>query len=258
MKKNILIIICFIAVGLLVFSCTKNELRLTEYELPSGKAYVRFAFYSPATATSSVIVKVNDVKVNGATTSITAGLYPSVINTPDYASISPTGNIKLSIPNIGTSNDSIVVFTGTLALEAGKFYAFTLADSGSRRTAFAIPDNLGALPDSGFFNIRFINAMGNSPAFDLVRVDSTSSTVVVRDTIARGVSFKSASTFIKQPITPTNSFLRYRFVANGVSIGQATLPATAVNKRSITFYATGIFGGTGSFAPGVSSFIYNQ
>jgi len=248
------------------FACDKNELRLTEYDLPQDKAYIRFALFSPGTP--STMIKVNDVKINGATTSGNGGFFPSIVNSPDYSAITPNGNFRLSLPNTGTGNDSVLLYSGTLAVEAKKFYSVCLADTGISRTLFAIEDKLGALPDSGYVNIRLINAQPKLEALNLIRIDSTSSTVVVRDTIARNIAYKSATDYIKTSISPlplptppgNYSFLRFRVVtASGLTVGSVSLPTSPTpNQRSMTAYAFGFSNGTGVYAPGVVGFIYNQ
>ena len=77
MRNTRIIIIVLIIAGSL-FGCDKNELRLTEFDLPTDKAYVKFALLSPGTP--AVMIKVNDIKINGASTSGTAGFYPSTTN----------------------------------------------------------------------------------------------------------------------------------------------------------------------------------
>lgn len=255
----------FFTVGFL--ACDKNELRLTEYDLPKDKAYIRFALLSPGTP--STMIKVNDVKINGSTTSGNGGFFPSVINSPDYAAITPNGTFHLSLPNTGTGNDSVLLYNGSLAVEAQKFYSVSLADTGINRTLFAIEDQLGALPDNGFVNIRLINAQPNLETLNLIRIDSTSSTVVTRDTIARNIAYKSATNFIKTSILPlplptppgNYSFLRFRVVTStsGLTVGSVSLPSSPTpNQRSMTAYAFGFSDGTGVYIPGVTSFIYNQ
>lgn len=248
-----------IIAALFIAGCEKNELRLTVYDLPTDKAYARFYFLSPGTP--SVMIKVNDIKLNGSNTAGSGGLFPSIVNQPDYASVPPNSVMKLSLPNIGTLNDSVVIFTGNIGLAAGKFYAVTLADTGADRTLFANETILSPVPDSGFFYIRFINAMAKSPSLSLIRIDSASAAIVTRDTIVKNLDFKASSNFIKLPISGTNANVRYRMASStGVNVGTVqTPPATAtLNQRSITYYATGFANGTGIYVPTLSAAIFNQ
>jgi len=266
MKKNKIILTIFVVMAIGFFACTKNELRMTEFYLPTDKAYTRFALLSPNT--SNVMIKINNVKINGAVTNGFLGFYPSAIGTPDYAAVEPGGAFKLSLPNVSTQNDSVVIFTGNLNLEANKFYSAVLSDTGVNRTLWAVSDDelqKASLPDSGFYNLRLINAMVNTPSgLDLIRVDSLNATTVIRDTLARNVAYKSGSALIKTPISnlPSYTFLRYRLVNSATKqpIGGVLTPpqGATVNYRTITMYATGFANGTGSNASGSVGFVFNK
>ena len=271
MKINYKTWLSVFIIALITVSCEKNDLRLTQFDLPADKAYVRYVFLSPNTP--AVVIKVNDIKVNGSTTSGSAGLFPSITSAADYSATIPNGNLKLTLVNTGTANDSVVLFSNTLSLTANKFYTVTLTDTAADRTVFALEDEV-SFADSGFFRIRMINAMPKSPAINLIRIDSNSSTVVIRDTIARNVAYKTGSNFITTsvspailtPATPTTpavsySFLRFRVVnVNGQQIGGPITPLTAAtaSKRSFSFFAAGFANGTGALAPGVTTFVYNK
>lgn len=258
-NRIVTILVCFFLPATLFIACEKNELRLTQYELPADKSFVRFVFLSPNTP--SVMIKVNGIKINGSNTPGNGGLFPSTSTNPDYAAVVPDGAVRLSLPNTGTANDSVLIYTGSLSLTANKYYSVVLSDTGADRTLFAVEDKLGALPDSGFANIRFINGLGKSGPLSLIKIDSTSATVVARDTLVRNIAFKSGTEFIKVPISPVNSFLRYRVInAAGITIGGTVTPpaANSSNKRSLTFFAGGVNNGTGATAPYLIGFIYNQ
>ncbi len=136
------------------------------------------------------------------------------------------------------------------------------ADTGVDRTVFAIQDISPPIPDSGFMNIRFINAMAKTEALSLIRVDSASPTVVVRDTVASNIAFKQASNFIKVRIASTNAFLRYRMVitSTGMPVGGTLTPGTSVslNYRSGTIYGSGFGNGTTTWAPFISGIHLNK
>lgn len=241
--------------------CEKNKLRLTDFDLPTDKAYVRFAFFSPGSP--SVMIKINDIKINGSNTAGNGGAFPAILNVPDYAAVPPNGIMRLSLPNIGTNNDSVLVFTGNIGLQQTKFYSVTLADTGVDRTLFSVEDVLPPVQDSGFFNIRIINAMAKSPAISLIRVDSASPTVFTRDTIVRNLAFKGNSNFIKVPISGVNANVRFRiFNTAGINLAQITTPSASgnqsVNRRSVTIYASGFSNGTSTLAPALSSPFYNK
>ena len=261
------ILLIVIACGLLN-SCEKNVLRTTETFLPEDKAFAKFYLISPNTP--NVMIKANDAKLNASTPGF-GGVFPSTVTFPDYVAIPTNSVVKFSLPNLGTSNDSVVIFSNQVALEAKKYYSLTLADTGIDRTLFTIlDDNSNALPADSSYNIRLVHAMAKSPNLSLVRVDSTSSTSVIRDTIIRDVAFKGASNFVTVPVyskrigtsASFHSFVRYRLVitATGVSIGNLITPAqtTGINQRNTSIYAIGFINGTGNLAPVLSQIVYNK
>ncbi len=262
MKKIILILVIAVTV-LQITGCEKVGLRLTEYSLPSDKAYVKIALFSPNTP--SVMIKANDAKLNGATTSGSGGFFPATSTFPDFAAVAPGATIKLSLPNLGTQNDSVVLFTGQLGLNANKFYSVTLADTGINRTVFSIEDNYLPQIDS-FLSVRLINATVGA-SLNFIRIDSLNATDVVRDTLARNIPYKGTSGFVSVKTfgrSPVSSFIRLRVVTSaGVPIaGSVTPPQTLAtgSRRSVTVYTTGFANGTAApFLPTMfSTAITNQ
>jgi hypothetical protein len=255
------IILSVLAFATALIACEKAGLRLTEYSLPTDKAFVRVVLLSPGTP--NVMIKANDVKLNGANTGGNGGIFPSTFTFPDYAAVTPNATIKLSLPNTGTQNDSVVLFSSNLGgLVANKYYALTLSDTGINRTVFNIEDQFLPQKDS-FLSVRLINAtVGSSLTF--IRVDSNSATDVVRDTLARDVAYKASSGFISVKTFTTRAFIRLRtFNSNGLNIaGQVIPPQTLAtgSRRSITVYSTGnIASTTAPFAPAlITNAVTNQ
>lgn len=258
MKKYLINIISSALVIYGLSACQKSELRATEYDLPTGKAFVRFVLSSPGTP--SVMIKVNDKKINGNFTSGATGIFPANSTIAEYAAVEPNGALKLSLPNTGTTNDSVVLFTGNMVTTSGTFYTTILADTGSTRSLLSFTDNPGSFSDSGFTRLRFINATGKSPGLTLIRIDSSTASLVTRDTLFRNVSFGNATEFITIPTNPVNAFLRYRLInsSSGAVVGAPLSPLTgnSSNRRAITVISGGVWGTT--FAPGISFQIVNQ
>lgn len=256
-NRNLFLVLSAVIVA--IAACDKTELSSTEYDFPDGKAYVRFAMLSPAT--SSVMIKVDTTKII-ASTSGSSGLFPIFANVANYAVVNPGGTVRVSLPNTSTSNDSVLIFSGKLNLEAGKYYSVTLADTGVDRTVFVIDDVFSSLPPDSMMNIRFINAMAKTQPLSLIRVDSTSPTVVTRDTIFRNIAFKEASPFVRVRVFPRNGLIRYRMVVTSTNqpIGPSPIftPSTALFYRSVTFYGSGFGNGTGLFVPNLIGPVYNQ
>lgn len=246
-----IIFILFTAVAFVqITSCEKAGLRLTEYSLPGDKAFIKLALFSPGTP--AVMIKANDAKLNGANTNGSGGFFPSTATFPDFAAVAPGATIKLSLPNVGTQNDSVVLFTGQLGLEANKFYSVSLADTGINRTVFAVEDSYIAAKDS-FLSVRLINATVGS-SLNFIRVDSATATDVVRDTLARNIPYKGTSGFISVRTFTTRPFIRLRAVTSaGVPIAGTVIPPQTLqtgSRRSVTVYTIGFANGTtGAFLP---------
>lgn len=258
MKKYFLNIITVGIVFSGLSSCEKSELRATEYDLPTSQAFVRFALLSPGLP--AVMIKVNNNKINGNNTLGNLGLFPSNAGIAEYAAIPPNGSLSLSLANTGTVNDSIVLFTGKMSTDAGRFYTTVLADSGTSRSLISVLDDFGNFADSAFTRLRFINATGKSPGLTLIRIDSSTATVVRRDTLFRNIAFSQSTSYITIPTNPENAFLRYRLVqtATGTLVGAPFIPlvGNASNRRATTVISGGIWGTT--FTPGISLQIVNQ
>ncbi len=254
------ILLATFCIGIAVSSCEKAPLRSTITFLPTDKAFVRIALFSPNTP--AVMIKANDVKLNGNTTSGNGGFFPATTTFPDYSAVPAGSTFKLALANTGTQNDSIVLFNNKLDIEAGKFYSITLADTGINRTTFSIPDKFLPPVDS-FLSVRLINAMVGS-TLTLIRVDSTSATDFVRDTLARNITYKGTSGFIAVKTFTLRAFIRIRIVStiNGRSYGTPQIPPQSLatgSRRSITYYAFGFEDGTiAPYLPALSAHITNQ
>jgi hypothetical protein len=275
--KRLKQIIYFIGVILIINACGKTELRTTENIFPAAdRSLIKFFLLSPNTA--SVMIKANGAKINSLSSG-SGGIFPGIINSSsEYAALIPNSNISLALPFVGTGNDSIVIFNGSIISEANKNYSVTLADTGVDRTLFIVNDNAGSLPSDSSYSIRLVNAMAKSPNISLLRIDSTNATQVIRDTIVRDISYKSASQYINVPLTAKvnpastttpksiHSFLRYRLIltTTGLSVGGTITPPQTVsspglNQRYISVYASGFATGTGIYSPALqTTIVYNK
>ncbi|MGI8582338.1 MAG: hypothetical protein ACR2KX_09075 [Chitinophagaceae bacterium] len=258
--RNFKFIVLFFCHSAAILSCEKAPLQSTDTFLPTDKAFVRIALLSPGTP--NVMIKADDVKLNGNTTPGYGGIFPATFSFPDYAAVPANGTFKLSLANTGTQNDSVVLFNTKLDVQAGKFYALTLSDTGINRTAFLIEDQFVLQKDS-FLSVRLINAMVGS-LLNLIRVDSATATDVVRDTLARNIPYKGTSGFISVRTITTRPFIRIRVTSatDGISIGASQIPPQTLatgSRRSITYYAAGFINGTvAPYTPTIFSAVTNQ
>jgi hypothetical protein len=122
-------------VGLLLGSCKKNELNLNKNAVETDGAFLKIGWFSPATSTQGVQLKINDTRVSyllglGFTSTTQyampypgGGLNTGGNNKSDYLSVAPgTLKVSLSVPKKGTNTDSISVISGDVTVEQGKFY----------------------------------------------------------------------------------------------------------------------------------------
>jgi hypothetical protein len=204
----------------------------------------------------SVNIKVDGQKVNGGTISGSSGLFPSTTSSPDYVTLKPNGVLVISIPNVGTEKDSVVILTNTLNLSASSYFSGVVADTGVNRAFFTVTD-VAQIADSGFVNYRIINAIPNA-TINVIRIDSTSTTSVTRDTIARNIAYKSSTGFLKVATAITGGpTVRIR-IATTSGLNLITSAPGFTNRRVITQYASGFAGGTSSFAPNLGNLVINK
>jgi len=250
---------------IIFISCEKSELRLTETFLPTDQAFVRFNLHSPNTL-GSVAIKINDQKINGNLTSPISGVFPAVVNTPEYAAVPVGSNFKLSILRTASLTDSVLLFSSNLQLEKNKFYSVYLADTFSTRSLFILEDNDASLVDTAFVKLRLVNAMPNT-ALSFIEIDSLNPTSVKRDTLSRNIAFKSSSGFLTVPLrNPTNAPLRFRIVSSSTGATVASFNPTVAYAtagtfsagRSMTITISGFLGGTSPYSPSLQSTIYNK
>lgn len=262
---------CLLA-GTIFNACKKNNIDPLEYDTEFTTAMVKIAHCSPGMP-ASVNFKINGQKINGglipymgtSSTSSQTSVFPGNIRTgmtADYLTIERSGELVVSVPNLATPNDSLVMFRTQLApltLIERNYHSLVLADTGVNRTLFRVFDDNRTWADSGFNKIRIINAIPNSTALDFIRIDSINATTVTRDTIAKNVAYRSSSPFITNKFISGSGF-RYRIVQSGTGVVLANYSSVLIapNRRVLTFYAYGFRGGTGSFVPVLSDIVINN
>jgi hypothetical protein len=173
------------ALAYLFSGCEKDRLRLPVTSgVAMNAAYVKVMYYSP-TPNYDFVLKIDTAKV-GKT------FFYSLVSPADgstYYSV-PGGNVtgKFVWPFTGTSQDSLVHFTFTHNLEAGKFYSILVADTGIKARTIPLEDDL-TLPAENKAKVRFVNAMYTIPAVDVKLADGT--------VLAENVAFGTASNYVE-------------------------------------------------------------
>jgi hypothetical protein len=271
-KLSVNYVLYFLMLATIISACKKNTIDPLEYNTDFTLPLAKIANCSPGMP-ASVNFKIDGIKINGGlipymgttSTSTTTAVFPGNIRTgltSDYITIAKTGELVVSVPNLATPNDSLVMLRSqlaTLALVERNYHSLVLADTGVSRTIFRVYDDNMAWADSGFNKIRLINAIPNSVALDFIRIDSVSTTSVTRDTIARNIAYRSASTFITNRFVSGSGF-RWRVVQSGTGLVIANYSSVLVapNRRVLTMYAHGFRGGTGAFVPVLSDIVINN
>lgn len=258
MKRTISAI--FILAAVLTFvACEKNQQRLIDTSGVEGKALLKLNYAMPhlqtATTAAFVQLKLNGERV-GTVGGSTAYAYPfpgGGLNTAgasyaDYLSVNPGATtITVSKPNVGTNNDSVVLFTGSVTLDAGKNYTAHLADTGTNATVVLVENNV-SLPDSGVSRYTFVNLHPNQPALDLYHGTTK---------MASNIPYKGTSPEFTIAAGTAGSWTIRPAGAAPTSTALHTYSNTIPNQRVLTVFARGYTGITGIRAPAIS-LMYNR
>src|SRR5215213_7704294 len=146
--------------------CKKNEITYGDFSIVTPEqGLLKINYASSYTANPGIHLEVNNKRVSNIITGRTpfpGGGYNTLGDSrPDYLAVSP-GNtsITVAVPNKGTNTDSVVLFTGTTTIEAGKNYTAHITDTANKTKLFVTVDEF-SLPDSGFAKFKFVNLMPN-------------------------------------------------------------------------------------------------
>jgi hypothetical protein len=253
MKRTISAFIILASVFVFL-GCEKNTQRLIDTSVPEGKALIKINYAMPFAVNNSVQLKVNGTRVSSLLTYDTpfpgGGLNTGGGSYPDYLAVSPGSNvITISRPNVGTANDSILLFTGTVNLEANKNVTLHVTDTGANANIVMIADNINFI-DSGFSRYTFVNLMPNVTALDLYYGTSTTP-------VATNIPYKGKSPEFTLVAGSGGSWAIRPAGALPTSTALATYANTIPNQRSMTVFSRGYSGAASPRNPAVS-LIYNR
>ena len=225
--------------------------------------HVKFIHAYPY-ATPSFAVPANGPTVqltyNGAQFSATpislGGTYPA---SPGYAS----SDRGLSFIDLGirmstgippaTVRDSFL-FTTPNPFVRGKYYSFFFADSiaNANKRILVVEDEIRAPGGPNLYRIRFVNLLANMPtATPTLDLYSTRAKAV----IFTGIPARGVTPFLEYPIQGVNTSdtLQIRYAGSPTII--ASLNGVALQGQiSLTVFARGLVGATGTRAPGISTY----
>lgn len=242
------------ALSAVMFSCKKNELRSAPFEFTEGNALLKINHACPYAKNPGIMIKVNGEKVSSLITYSTpypgGGLNTGGNSYADYLSIKPGDNtISLSIPFVGTNQDSVLLHEGVYNLQANIYQTVHFTDT-TENTAGVTTIDASAKPDSGFTQYRFVNLIPNSTGIDLY---------FGTEKVAANVPYKGTT----EPfLLPAGNSLTWtlRDAGGATTLGTAyTSASTVANQRVFTIYARGYRGlATSDIRSPKVSFVYNK
>jgi hypothetical protein len=239
--------------GMMLFSsCFKKDVSITTLETypASDIAYVKFintytAAY-PTTVTPAagplVNVYINDVKINGTSTSAPIAYAAAFPQSPSYTAVKPGLGINIKVILNRTNNTPVVgdtISNKNYDLGVNSYTTFYITDTIPNPTPFnpyvvSMQELITNAP-VGFFRARFVNMI---PSTDTLEVFSPRLNAV----IFKGQLYKNASEIIELPTYTTTDALVLRRVNTTTSL--ATLSLLPTSERFYTVYCTGNITGT--------------
>lgn len=234
-KKTLLVI----PVVLLSFiGCKKNFLKVSEFKAPDSSAYIKIAYLSNPVRNTSVQVKVNGERVSNLISYATGfpggGTNITGSNVNDYLPVKVGSTITFTIPNTGTNNDSVMLYTTTLNLGVNERHTLFVVDTLPNVTSFTVKDEQQR-PDSGNISLRFIHAMPNVPAVDLYKNQTL---------LASNIAYKSATAYLTTPVGNSDTFKIRTAGAAATATPIVTRPFATANQRVYNFLSRGYTGGS--------------
>ncbi len=253
MKKQ-LIYLSILVMVLAAAGCEKEPKTALQYYGDYLTDYARLKVVNAAPSLRSFHVWVNNVKINGATANAPLA-FGSLWPAQDYSAVpSGVGSVSVVYPATAARPDSVYRALAS-AMQPGSYYSLIVTDSVARpNKAVFVADDFGAMTDSGYYKLRFVNAIGNSTPLDVYSQRQGR-------VIASNIAYGSGTAFIKLPLafvytstgTSTTDTFYLRRTGTGTNlafvppappaaagIGSA-LSLTPSNQRAITIYARGNF-----------------
>lgn len=240
-------------------ACERESVVPSPSESPVGKANLKVIYAMPYFVDVPVQVKVNDKAVSNLLTHTTpfpgGGLNTGGGSYDHYLGVEP-GSVKVSIavPQKGTAIDSLLFYTGTVSLEADKYYSLFITDTAANATQYLVTENMERPVDPLTTRYKFVNVMPNAPALDLY-FDSVK--------MASNVPYLGTSADF---LVPRDSVVKISIRLAGAPFSTApiyTYPVAATTfytvpkNRVMTVYANGYNGGVGANRIGMVSLFYN-
>ncbi len=239
-------------------SCTKKTEYLAERTfVQADNALLKINYLSAYAANPGVQLFINSTRVSGVITGRTpfpgGGYNTNGSSFPDYLALTPGANaLSIAIPKKGTNVDSVVLFTTSLSLAAGKNYTAHITDTGANTKVKVITDSLSE-PENGKAKYIFLNMMPNVAFADLYYGASK---------VAGGISYLNSSPYFTLPSVPAFSDT-FKIRETGTSPTSTPLAFyvssnTLLNKRVYSAFALGYKGSAAANTKPYISFLLNK
>ena len=239
MKRSFSFLLLCSFATLVFYACTKNVLPVPYTYVSGQQASLKINYASAYRANPAVQLKVNDERVS---TVISypfpypgGGLNTNGNSTPDYFAVNAGSNkITIAIPKAGTNIDSVVLYTTTVSVEAGKYFTAHIADTTANTQTVLVPEDV-ASPDSGFSKYRFVNLLPDQTAVDLYFGTTK---------LASAIPYKGASPYFTIISTTAAQWAIRPAGALATTTALTTYPTgttvnTVPNQRVFTVFARG-------------------
>ena len=150
----------------LMTACKKNTLTVSPFEVSNGKGLLKINYASPYAKNPGIQIKIDGARVSNLITYATpypgGGLNTGGSDYPNYLALTPgTHTVALSVPKVGTSEDSIPLYSTSVTLNADEFKTLHVSDTLTFTKSIETID-FAALPDSGYSKFRFVNLIPGS------------------------------------------------------------------------------------------------
>jgi Domain of unknown function (DUF4397) len=245
------IVICFL-------SCTKKTDYLATQTFKNGTdALLKINYLSAYPANPNVQLSIDGIRVSGLIVGRTpfpgGGFNTNGSSFPDYLSLTP-GSKKLSIaiPKKNTNEDSVVLYTTQLVIEAGKYYTAHVTDTFAKTKSVLLEDVFDYF-SSGLSKYRFINMMPNVALADLYYGPTK---------IAGGISYLASSNYFTLPsvpaVTDTFKIRETGTAATSTPLAFFISGSTVLNQRTYSVFTSGYKSATATATKPYVSFLLNQ
>lgn len=255
------IAIAAVALSFALTACKRNELDLVATTpAADNAAFVKIVHASAYATNYTVQLKLNDVRVSNNISYSTpfpgGGLNTGGSTQPWYLAVDPgTTAVKMSLPNAGTSRDSVTLFSNTVTFQSNRYQSVFLFDTAARTEAVLVEDNVAPQP-LGTARFKLVNGIPNVPAVDLY---------VGTNLVAGNVAYKGVSPEFTLRTADTVRFYLRIAGAAPASAPLSTYPTLAPfqapfavpNGRVMTVYTRGFSAATGNRIPAIS-LLYNK